>query len=265
MEKRWEGRNGVDVSVVFPAYNERENLENAVSKTVKVLQGIAGSYEIIIAEDGSTDGTDLLAARLASESTFVKHIHRSKRLGRGLALKNAFTKSKGKILIYMDVDLATDIEQLGALIEAIRSGYDFATGSRMLSASKVERSMSRQLTSKSFNFMARTFLRSKVADHQCGFKAAKREALLKVLDEVKATHWFWDTETLVRAQHRGYRVKEIPIEWRESGRTKVKLMNDSFSMGRQILRLWWELRKEPAVKALPENSKTRHVTIARSC
>ncbi|HVP16423.1 MAG TPA: glycosyltransferase [candidate division Zixibacteria bacterium] len=173
MEIESEGKSRVDVSVVFPAYNERENLENAVSKTVKILQGITNSYEIIIAEDGCTAGTGMLAARLASESAYVKHIHKSKRLGRGLALKNAFTKSKGRIL-YMDVDLASGIEQLGALIEAIRNGCDFATGSRMLSASKVERSLSRQLTSKSFNFMARAFLGSKVSDHQCGFKAARR-------------------------------------------------------------------------------------------
>lgn len=91
------------------------------------------------------------------------------------------------------------------------------------------------------------------------------EALLEILDEVKAAHWFWDTETLIRAQHKGYKVKEIPIEWRETGRTKVKLMNDSISMGSQILKLWWELRKEPSVQALPENSRTRHVTIVGGC
>jgi glycosyltransferase involved in cell wall biosynthesis len=244
MKTRTNNKRKVDVSIVFPAYNERENLENAVRRTTQALKDIVDSYEIIIAEDGSTDGTDRIAARLASESSFIRHIHRNNRLGRGLALKNAFTESKGGILVYMDVDLATSIEQLGALIEAVRNRCDFATGSRMLLASKVTRSLSRQITSKSYNFMAKTFLRSKVADHQCGFKAAKREPLLEILDEVKATHWFWDTETLVRAQRRGYRVEEIPIEWTETNRTKVRLMEDSVSMGSQILKLWWELRKK---------------------
>ena len=235
----------VDVSVIFPAYNEKENLENAVRRTIQTLRDITDSYEIIIAEDGSTDGTDRIAARLAGESPCIVHIHRDYRLGRGLALKNAFKESKGRILVYMDVDLATGVAQLRALIEAVRKDYDFATGSRMLPASKVTRSLSRRITSRSYNFMARAILGSKVADHQCGFKAAKRDALLEILDDVKATHWFWDTETLIRAQRRGYRVKEIPIEWTEAGRTKVKLVEDSVSMGSQTLKLWWELRKKP--------------------
>jgi len=235
----------VDVSIVFPAYNERENLENAVKRTIQALKDITDSYEIIIAEDGSTDGTDRIAAKLASESPFIRHIHRNDRLGRGLALKIAFNESKGKILVYMDVDLATSIGQLRALIQAVSGDYDFATGSRMLPGSKVTRSLSRQITSKSYNFMTRAILGSKVADHQCGFKAARREALLEILYDVKATHWFWDTETLIRAQRRGYRVKEIPIEWTETGRTKVRLMEDSFSMGSQILKLSWELWRKP--------------------
>ena len=232
----------VEVSLVFPVYNEKRNLENAVRKTAEALKGIAGSYEIIIAEDGSTDGTDKIAAGLAEEYPFVRHIHRSKRLGRGRALNNAFKKSNGRILIYMDADLATGIEHLRALIESVRDGYDFATGSRMLRGSKVERSLSRQMASKSYNFMVRTILHSKISDHQCGFKAARRDPLLEIISDVKATHWFWDTELLVRASHKGYRVKELPVEWTHKGQTKVKLLRDTVEMGSQVLALWWRLK-----------------------
>jgi len=100
---------GVEVSVVFPAFNERDHLEDAVRKTIQVLDGVTESYEIIIAEDGNIDGTDGIAARLSAEHAFVRHIHRDKRLGRGLALRKAFSKSKGRILVYMDVDLATEL------------------------------------------------------------------------------------------------------------------------------------------------------------
>lgn len=241
-EKLKDGKE-VDVSIVFPAYNERENLENAVRKTVQALEEITDSYEIMIAEDGSTDGTDRIASRLSDENPFIRHIHGDKRLGRGLALKNAFSKSNGRILVYMDVDLATSIGHLRTLIESVREDYDFATGSRMLPESKVSRSLSRQMASKSYNFLVRSFLGSKVADHQCGFKSWKREALLELLNDVNATHWFWDTEMLVRASRRGYRIKEIPIEWTHKGRTKVNLVKDSVAMGSQMLKLWWELRK----------------------
>ena len=90
--------------------------------------------------------------------------------------------------------------------------------------------------------LLRAVLGSKVRDHQCGFKAFRREPLLKLLDEVEAGHWFWDTELLVRAQRRGYRVKEIPVLWRSGRDTKVRLLHDSLSMGWQVLSLWWRLK-----------------------
>ncbi len=101
----------VEVSVVLPAYNEVEFLEPAVTKVSQALE-IGYSYEIIIAEDGSTDGTDKKAAELARSIPFVSHIHREKRLGRGTALNNAFRQSNGEVLVYMDLDLATDLKYL---------------------------------------------------------------------------------------------------------------------------------------------------------
>jgi glycosyltransferase involved in cell wall biosynthesis len=234
----------VEFSIVLPAYNEANRLENAVTKVMKALEEFADSYEIIIAEDGSTDGTDKVAALVSERYQFVKHLHGEKRLGRGTALKNAFKKASGKILVCMDVDLATDVGQLKSLVNAIKEeGYDFAIGSRMLSESKVERSRTRQLTSKSYNFLVRAMLGSKVKDHQCGFKAFKREALMQLLDAVAAHHWFWDTELLVRAARKGYAIKEIPVEWKSPRETKVRLLKDSFSMAGQVVKLWWRLKR----------------------
>ena len=83
-------KGSVEISVVFPAYNEAALLESTVAEVSQALNEFTRSYEIIIAEDGSTDGTDKLAAALAEKHTFVKHIHGEKRLGRGAALNNAF-------------------------------------------------------------------------------------------------------------------------------------------------------------------------------
>jgi glycosyltransferase involved in cell wall biosynthesis len=235
----------VEVSVVFPAYNEANKLETAVAKVAKVLEEFADSYEIIIAEDGSTDGTDKIAAALSESYPFVKHLHGEKRLGRGAALKNAFKQSRGRILVYMDVDLATNIEQLKSLVRTVEEeGFDFAVGSRMLSESKVERNRTRQIASKSYNFLVRVMLGSEVKDHQCGFKAFKREALMELLDEVSACHWFWDTELLVRAFRKGVKIKEIPVDWKGRRETKVRLLKDSFSMAGQVVKLWWRLKRQ---------------------
>jgi glycosyltransferase AglD len=233
----------MEVSVVLPALNEAEIIESTTMAIIQALKEHGTSYEVIIAEDGSTDGTDLKAEQLAQTVPHVRHIHRDKRQGRGKALKNTFKASNGKVLVYMDVDLATDLKHLGPLIDSIaKEGYDLATGSRMLQESKVKRTFTRNLASKSFNFMVRSMLGSKVKDHQCGFKAFKREPLMELLDEVEAKHWFWDTEIIVRAEHKGLKVKEIPVEWSSGKDTKVNLLKDSFKMGRQVMVLWWHLK-----------------------
>lgn len=226
----------------MPAYNEAGRIRDTVLTTADTLSRITGAFEIIIAEDGSTDGTDRIAAQMAAEMDYVVHLHSDRRQGRGRALDRAFRASKGSILCYIDVDLATDMVHLEELIEAVRTGgNDFATGSRMMPSSDVKRPFKRGLASKGFNLLTRTLLGSKLYDHQCGFKAFRREPLMDLLGSVKDMHWFWDTELLVRAQRAGYKVKEFPVRWRHGGATKVDLVRDVLGMGSQILGLWWQL------------------------
>lgn len=245
MITKTSAENEVQVSIVFPAYNEVDYLEPAVEKVKQTLDAFAESYEIIIAEDGSADGTAEKAEELAQKFPLVRHIHRDERQGRGKALNNAFEQSRGEAFVYMDLDLATDLKHLKPLVEAItKEGYDLATGSRMLPESKVERSLRRSISSKTFNWLVRRMLGSKLRDHQCGFKAFKREPTLQLISEVQARHWFWDTEILVRAQRKGFKVKEIPVTWKSARSTKVNLLKDSYNMGKQIFKLWWQFKKE---------------------
>jgi glycosyltransferase AglD len=233
----------LQVSLVLPAFNEVDYLTPAVEKTIPVLDEFADSYEIIIAEDGSTDGTAERSEELAQKYPCVRHIHREQRLGRGTALNNAFKQSLGEVLVYMDLDLATDLSYLKPLVDAITvEGYDFATGSRMLKESRAQRTFGRNLSSKSYNWLVRQILSSKLYDHQCGFKAFKRQSLLGLLNEVEATHWFWDTEVMVRGYNHGFRIKEIAVQWRSGKGTKVNMTKDSWNMFRQVLLLWWKLK-----------------------
>ena len=232
------------VSVILPAYNEAKRLENAVTTVKKHLEEIGYDYEIIIAEDGSTDGTDKIAQRLASNDERIIHLHSDERLGRGKALTNAIRKSNGDVVVYLDVDLSTDMKHLKELIDAIaKEGYDIATGSRLLKESQTERPFKRDFASKTYNFLVRLMLGSKLRDHQCGFKAFKKSSILPLLDEVKDNHWFWDTEVLVLAQRKGLRVKEIPVRWKQSGETKVRFKRDVLYMFSQILRMWMESKR----------------------
>ena len=239
------GKGKTELSVVFPAHNEAGKIEAAVRETKQALAVITAAYEILIAEDGSTDGTADLARRIAAEDPSVRHIHSDERLGRGKALNRAFKSARGDILMYMDVDLSTDLSYVKPLINAIRvERYDFATGSRLMKESDVKRSFKRHILSTAFNFLVRVILRSKLRDHQCGFKSFRKEALMRIVDEIEDEHWFWDTELLVRAPRRGYRVKEIPVTWTDKGAagTKVNTFNDSTSMFSKIIKLHFHLR-----------------------
>lgn len=231
------------VSLVIPAYNEAAGLERAVEAARAALAPL-GAYEIIVAEDGSTDGTDRVAARLAARFPEVRHLHSDRRLGRGGALRRAFPEARGRVLAYMDVDLATDIAHLLDLVRAVQDGADAATGSRKVPGARAERTAKRSLLSGAYNTWVRLWLGSKVHDHQCGFKAFRREAVLQLLERVGADGWFWDTETLVLAQRAGMKVVEIPVRWKEQKRTKVRLGRDVFGLGRSVVALWWRLRKE---------------------
>jgi uncharacterized protein (TIRG00374 family) len=240
----------VEVSVVLPAYNEAETLADTVDRTLETLESAlpAGSFEVIVAEDGCTDRTPEIAEGLAEDDDRVRHVHSAKRLGRGRALERAFEAARGETLAYLDTDLATDMAHLPELIESVRSGeYDVATGSRWLPESDADRPAKRGVPSAVYNWLARTVLRSSLQDHQCGFKAFDRDALFALIDDVEDEHWFWDTEILVRAQRAGYRIREFPVAWTPMGDTKVDLVRDVFGMGSALVRTFWQLSVSPRI------------------
>ena len=148
---------------------------------------------------------------------------------------------KGKIVCYYDVDLATDMQHLPELIRVIREGADIATGSRLCPASDIVRSgVVARLASRSYNFLVRLFLGSRICDHQCGFKAFNKESILPYTAHHTLYPLVLGYEILVRAQRNGYLVHEFPVRWRAGKGTTVK-MNDIFEMGSSILRLWWQI------------------------
>ena len=231
------------ISVVIPVYNGSYYLESCVMDLRAHFAERSIPYELLIAEDGSTDGSKALCRELQARYPELTLIQTEERLGRGESLRRAIRASTGDVVLYMDVDMATDIRYLDPLIEHVTNGDDIATGSRYLPGSFAKRSLPRLIASHAYNRMVRLLLDSHVTDHQCGFKAFKRESILQLLPQVKAEDWFWDTEILVQAQLGGFRVAEIPIEWAESpaDRSTVKLASDSFRFFFQVLRLRAEL------------------------
>jgi uncharacterized membrane protein YbhN (UPF0104 family) len=238
------------VSVVLPAYNEEATIEETVERTIDTLEGFlpGEGFEIIVAEDGCEDRTPEIASRLADEDPRVRHFHGEERLGRGGAVEAAFRVANGEVLVFFDTDLATDMGYLEELVESIHTeGYDVATGSRWMRGHEADRSMKRGGASRVFNGLVRLSLPSDLRDHQCGFKAFDRETAFALFDATEDSHWYWDTEVLVRAQRMGYRVKEFPVDWTPKGDTKVDFSRDVLDMGGGVGRMWWEYSVNPRI------------------
>jgi hypothetical protein len=216
------------ISVILPVYNEGSVLEGNVRRLESALRPALGDFEILISEDGSTDDTFGVARRL--ESDRIRVLHSEQRLGKGNAIKKAAHHARGDVLIFMDADLASNPEYVRELLRFMDKGADIVIGSRYLRESRAKRSPVRFFASKSFNWLVRVLLGSRLGDHQCGFKAFRKAPALPIINEIEDGRWFWDAELLVRAQRRGLRIAEIPIEWKESPSTKFRLLRDAFHM-----------------------------------
>lgn len=190
-------------------------------------------FRIMIANNGSTDNTLEIAKGLSN----ITAIHLDEK-GRGRALRKAWTESKADVMCYMDVDLSTDIGDLPRLIDAIAmENYDIAFGSRLIRGSKTRRSLKRELLSRGYNFLVKLLLGVKFSDAQCGFKAVNKKIVREIVPMVKDNGWFFDTELLVLAERKGYRIKEIPVGWEERKDSKVGIFETVFGYIGNLVRL----------------------------
>lgn len=224
------------ITTVIPVFNDAESLKTAIPKSIEILEKFGRDFEIIIAEDESTDGSREVVEEWEKKDPRVHLLHSDKRQGRGIALNRALSIAKGDIFCYYDVDLATDINHLPELLSRIENGADVATGSRLMKDSNIKRSGDREIASRGYNFLVRRLLKSKLCDHQCGFKAYKTSVLKELVKEIQAPHWFWDTESLVLAESKGLRVEEFPVHWTQGEGTTVRF-KDIKDMGTDILKM----------------------------
>jgi len=226
------------IDVVIPVFNEERRLSSCIKTLSTCLQQnfLDGSWRILVAENGSTDRTGMLADSLTREYPWLKIFHID-RPGRGGALAYAYQRSQADIVAYMDVDLATDLEGLPLLVRKVVEGCDIAVGSRLLPASQVTRSLRRELISRAYNFITRRIFRVPFTDAQCGFKALRRAAVVPLLPRIKNTGWFFDTELLLQAYRSGFRIQEVPVRWTEDPDSRVKLASTILQMAWGLVRL----------------------------
>jgi len=208
---------GYDLTILLIAYNEESFLENCVRKVIQVITPLALKYEIVIVENGSTDNTFNIAKKLSNEFPFIVAVHLDRPSGTN-AIRKGYSIARGNIVANLDVDLSTDMCHFKELIEHTKQ-YDVVAGSRFLDPSMVKRTSDRHFLSIVYNrVFLRGLLRSKLKDHGCGFRAVKREIANELYNQIKDNGFFGPNEFLIRAQRKGYRIKEFPVKWKENYR-----------------------------------------------
>jgi putative flippase GtrA len=233
-----DSRHSIEVDVVVPVYNEQATLADSIRGLHGFLsESFPVTWRIVIADNASTDGTPLIAAALADELDGVTHL-RLERKGRGLALREAWSRSDARVVSYMDVDLSTDLRGLLPLVAPLLSGHsDVAIGSRLARGAEVIRGPKRELISRAYNIILHTTLRVRVSDAQCGFKAITRGAAAQLLPQIRDDGWFFDTELLVLAGRDGLRIHEVPVDWVDDPDSRVDIVPTAIEDLKGVARL----------------------------
>ncbi|MFQ5446956.1 MAG: glycosyltransferase [Saprospiraceae bacterium] len=216
--------------VTIPVLNEEATLE----RQVLVVHGFlkkhfpaAGQWHIVIADNGSTDGTFDIATELAMLHPEIQPL-RVPRPGVGLALKTSWSQSSADIAGYMDLDLATSLPHFIEAYDAIaRQGFDLVYGTRLHPKATVTgRSLKREISSRGFNFILKNYLGVKFSDGMCGFKWLKREVFPKLhAAGAESDGWFFSTELLTTAEWLGLKIFELPVNWTDdTSSSRVKIL-----------------------------------------
>jgi dolichyl-phosphate beta-glucosyltransferase len=228
----------VDVSVVIPAYNEERRLPPTLIDMIDYFDRQSFSYEIIVVDDGSKDGTCEVVRKFERVRHQVKLIQLPKNQGKGHAVRLGVLNSHGKTILFADADGATPISEFSRLYGVIRDGGEIAIGSRALASldTKVSTSVHRRLLGRVFNRWVNTVLLPSITDTQCGFKMFTRDAALFLFRRQQSDRFSFDVELLYIATKAALKIHEVAINWTNIPGSKVNLVVDSLRMLRDVLR-----------------------------
>lgn len=227
------------LSIVIPCYNEEERLPRTIEQIERYLEGKDLAYELILVDDGSTDGTRLVMDAAAERNRFVRLEALPQNRGKGRALAEGVAAATGSEVLVTDADLSTPIEELDKLQAALDKGAGVAIASRALRASRVEVSQPiyRVLMGKAFNLLVQVVLLPGIWDTQCGFKLFRAEVAHDAFGRLTTDGFGYDPEVLYRAKKRGVKIAEVPVVWRNSAPTKVSPLKSSIDMFRHVVRV----------------------------
>ena len=232
------------INIIFPVLNERLRLESGIRRTVEYLQKINFTdYCITIVDNGSEDETPQIAERLCEEFPKVTY-NRIQIRGVGAAFREGVKLNECEIVGYMDIDLSTNIKHLGEAIEIFKNdvSVQYINGSRFAKESDTKgRKWYRKITSQGLLILLKVFLGMKCSDAICGFTFVRKEVAEELIAASSDDNgWFYMIEFLLRAEKRGIKVLDYPVEWQEDYNTTVKIFKTICNYLVQITRLFIE-------------------------
>lgn len=220
------------LSVIIPAYNEEKRLPSTLESVHNFLSASEQTFEIIVVDDGSSDGTKEVVKAFAEGHCGVRLLSHSPNQGKGFSVREGMLKADGDLLLLDDADGASPISELVRLKNAIENGADIAIGSRAKPGDEtvVNALSHRKHIGNTFNVIVQSLLLKGIQDTQCGFKLFKRDAAKDLFSIGKLNRYAFDVEILYLARLKGYEIAEVPINWTSIEGSKINLVTDPMNM-----------------------------------
>jgi dolichyl-phosphate beta-glucosyltransferase len=218
-----------NLSIVIPAYNEEERLPRSLRSILDFFEQRNESPEIIVVDDGSSDNTYEIAKNYQHG---VKAISLGKNRGKGAAVRTGMLAASGDYILFCDADLSTPIYEIDKLFNQLHNGYDIAIGSRAIDKSliKLHQPAYREIMGKTFNKFVQFITIKGISDTQCGFKCFKNNTAKELFSLSKIDGFSFDVEILFLAKKMKYQIAEVPVEWFNDEKTKVRPILDPIKM-----------------------------------
>lgn len=229
----------VYLSLIIPAFNEEARIAKSLESIFNFLQSQPYTSEVIIVDDGSLDRTvELVRERFGSYSGLRIDQH-YRNLGKGEAVKHGMLMGNGEYLFFSDADLSVPIETLSPFLSYLEKDFDIAIGTRQKPEAVIEihQPIYRELLGKIYTILSNWILGLQFSDFTCGFKGFRKEAAKNLFSRQQLSNWSFDAEILYLATLNGYRVKEIPVRWRNDQATKVRLWRDIIASFLGLIRI----------------------------
>ena len=231
------------LSVIIPAYNEEKRLPKTLVEIDKYLRKQDYDYEIIVVNDGSKDKTAQIVEDFKSKIANLKLIDNKINHGKGYVIRQGMLEAKGEFRVFTDADNSTPIDQIEKMWPEFEKGYDVVIGSRDIRGAILEPPQPwwRRFLGEVFGLLTNLIVGTwGIKDTQCGFKGFTQRATKDIFPRCKINRFAFDPEILIIAKKLGYKIKEIPIFWRNDPRSKVKFKS-MIKMGFDLLKIRWNL------------------------